>query len=364
MAHIEATARIDTNILNRYLRNRAEAVMRRSVTMREIKRRNRISFRTRVGKTLEWRVRYRRRKITAGLGTAVSISFPQTPIRKVMSLPWRHYQLGESVSYYETLLSQDPETALFPIVAEVTETTADDFLEDFRLKLYGDGNAGTGRDLHGFDSFTHYTGLVASSAAAACDDNYAGQSTALNQSGDWPVGDWPKGTGDTEYCWNTPLICDVNNSLFTGYASGLSATWQQALRWVTTWGSALQQANYDQLVLCSDWYNIFRDSLEGDERFVVTSNSGSGKTDVGFKTLSFEGLDIDHEYGCPDNSGYFWRFDKFELACLTRQLVEMMTDTDIEAGGEKLFAFQFYGNAMFETPSSFAKLVEATALGT
>ena len=363
MAHIEATARIDSNILNTYLRVKCEPIFRKDTLMGEIKRRNRISFRRDVGKTLEWRARYRRRDITAGLGTAVAISFPQTPVRKVLSLPWRHYQLGESVSYYEQLLSVNPETALFPIVEEVTGGCAEDFLEAFRGKLHGDGNAGTGRELHGFNSFTHYTDCVAGSAANACDDTYAGISTALNQNGDWS-GAWPKGTGDVEYCWSTPLICDVNNALFTGYASGFPSTWQQAIRWVTTWGSALQQQEYNLLLVCSDWYNLMRDSLQSYERFNVTATSGSGTTDVGFKRLPFEGLEIAHEYGCPDNTGEFWTFDKFELRCLTNQLIEMMQDSDIHAGGEKLFAFQFYGNAMFEAPSFFAQLAEITALGT
>lgn len=362
MAHIEATARIDTNILNRYLRVVCEPIKRKSVVYQELDRRNRISFNN-FGKTCEWRARYKRRTITAGLGTAVAISFPQTPIRKVLSLPWRHYQLGESISYYETLLSKNRETALFPIVEEVTGTCAEDFLESFRLKLYGDGNAGTGRELHGFDSFTANIGALSGSKVADPSDTYAGISTALNQGGDWS-GTWPVGTGDTEYCWSSPFLCDVNNSGFTGYASGVGSTWQQAIRYVTTFGSALQQQEYDLLVICSDWYNVIRDSLESDQRFNVTATSGSGTTDVGFKTLDFEGLKIAHEYGCPDNAGYFWNFDKVELRCLTGQLVEMMQDTDITAGGQKLYAFQFYGNMMFQAPSFFAKLVEATALGT
>ena len=362
MAHIDPSARIEANILDRYLRVAVEPVFRLSVLMNELERRNRISFKNH-GKKLSWRPRYRRRTITAGLGNPISISFPQTPIRREVTLPWRHYQLGESVAKYETLVSQNPETALFDIVEEVTRTCVEDFLEDFRLKLYGDGNLAPGRDIHGFDSFTSVNGCVTDSVAGDPNDTYAGTSTALNQAGDWS-GDWPIGTGDSQYCWWSPLVVDVNNALFSGAANGLSSTWQQAIRYATSWGAALQKRAYDMLILCTDWSNIIRQSMETNERFIVTSTSGSGTHDVGFKTLEYEGLKIATEYGCPDNSGYFFSFDEMELMCLTDQLLESMTDTDITQGGQILHAFQFFGNLKWSAPSFFAKLVEITALGT
>jgi len=363
MPNIESTIRIDTNILDNFLRVRIDTGKRKSVAFQEADRRQRISYNN-GGKTCEWRVTAKHVTPTAGLGTAVQIAFPQTPTKKVMSIPWRRYHLGESVSYYEQLLSKHRETALFDIVEEVTRGRADDFLRHFRTLFYGDGNAGVGADLHGFDSFTAYTGLVSGSPVGNPTDTYAGKSTALGQSGDWPAatGYWPAGVGDAEYCWNSPVLCDVNNSRFTGYASGIKSTWQQAIRFVTTFASALQEQEFDLLVVCSNWYNLMRDSLDDHQRFVASERPAN--VDVGYKFLDFEGLKIAHEYGCPANSGYFWSFDNFELRCLTSQLIEMQEDTDIRAGGERLYAFQFYGNAIFWAGSFFAKLVEITALGT
>ncbi|MHC4177853.1 MAG: hypothetical protein ACYSWU_10120, partial [Planctomycetota bacterium] len=184
MAHIDATARIVTTTLNAELRRKVEPLFRRSYFLDQLKQRGKISFNNH-GDFMQWRPRKRRRTITAGSGTNVTIPFPQTNVRQKVNRPWRHYTLGESIEQYELLVNQNKETAIFSIMEDTVDGAADDFVESFRLKLYTDGNAGNGDELHGLESCMSVNGCVTNSKAGDPNDTYASVSTALNVSGDW-----------------------------------------------------------------------------------------------------------------------------------------------------------------------------------
>lgn len=363
MAHIDATARITTTTLDNALRIKVEPIFRRSYFLDQLRERGRISFKNH-GRKLTWWPRMRRRTISPGSGTNINIPFPQTNVRREVSLPWRHYTLGESVDPFELLVNQNKETAIFDIADEVVSGAAEDFVEDFRLKLYVDGNAGAGTDLHGLNSCMSVNGLIANSKACNPNDTYAGVSTALGAIGSWTPDandGWPTGQGSSEYNWWSPLVVDYHHTDWVGVADW-QTSWQQVVRYATTYQSILQKRDPDTLLLNPELLREAKDSLESDQRFIL--NEQTGTTHVGHKTLLFEELVIATEYGVPDGVGYFLNFDALELRCLTEQLVQTMTDTDITSGGTKLYAFQFWGNLMINAPSFLAKLVAQSALGT
>lgn len=374
MAHIEATPRIETAVINAYIRKKIEPIYREDKFLAMLKGRGRISHNNH-GKLTDWKVKFRRRELGGGGdGNPVSISFPRVNRRKTAQLPWRNYNLGESLTKYEKLVSQNSETALFKLAEEVVDDLASDFREGFRFKLYLDGNlAANAKDIHGLESFYGDTGsVITDSAAVDPSDTYAGLSTVLGAAGgDWSpnTGDgWPTGTANpaegTEYNYFSPLIVDYHSRKFTNSTTwNFKNTWQQAIRYLTTNLGNLQRQEPDLILLNPALLNQARDSLESVQRFEVTQTGSTYLTKIGHKTLQFEGTEMASEYGVPDAVGYALAFDKMELKSMQGQLFGRMSDMDITTA-EDLFAVDFYGNLCVESPAFFGKLKAVAAAGT
>lgn len=360
--HIVATPRIEVSALHKYIRKTVEPIYRKSVLMAELRKRGRISYNN-GGDYMEWRPRIRRRDITAGNGNPVAISFPRTNTEMKVSLPWRQYQMGESITKYEKLTTQNKAETFFKIAEKVVKDMMDDFVESFRLKLFVDGGANT-KDIHGLESMFSVNGVVTNGKVGNCNDTYAGKSTALGAlGGDWTPdsGDaWPTGTGKVEYHAWTPLVVDYQNSGWTGTTKDWKTTWKQAIRFGTTYLGLLQKQEPDMLLLTAEMVREMKDSLDDSDHFIVEVKP---TTDVGYKMLTFEGLSIAYEYGVPDGCGYFLSFDAMELMSMQSQLVEKADDTDITTSTD-LIALDFYGNLRFEAPSYFGKLAAISPLGT
>ncbi len=358
MAHIDASPRIAVSTLNKHIRKRVEPVFRTEVLLGGMKAAGRVTYNN-TGKAMDWRVRFRRRQIVAGDGNPVSISFPSVNTKKTASLPWRQYQLGENVTKYEKLVGQTSDVALFKIVEEATRELTDDFNADFPLKLFGDGYATGSKDIHGLESI--FSGITAAgggtgSSLPTSGDTYGGIDMSLGFYGGSWTGDWPVGTGDEEYHFFTPLVVDVGDSFFSGTATW-AQNWQAAIRYLTTYGETLQKTHYDLLLLNPELLRTAKDSLEEKERFIVTQKSGL--TDIGFKTLQFEGLELTQSYGVPADVGYGLRWDKMELKSMQGQLFASAKDDDITTSTE-LIAMDFYGNLMVDSPAYLAKLHDKT----
>ena len=363
MAHYEPTSSVFTTTIDAYLKKKVEPIYRLNYLMGQMEARGKIIF-NQHGLKIDWRPKFRRRKITAGAGSPVNIQFPDTNVRRICTLPWRHYHLGESIPYISVLQNQNSKTALFDLVQEKTDGAAEDFVTDFRERLYVDGNAGTQQDIHGLESIFSVNGCVANSVAGNPNDSYAGHSTALGLSGSWVPNagnGWPTGKGDTEYCWWSPLVIDYQNADWTGVGNW-EVTWQQAIRYGHQYQSLLQKKAPDVLLLNAELERRARDTLESDQRFIV--NNDTGTVNMGPKRLLFEDVNIVTEYGVPDAVGYFLSFDQIELRCLTPQLVVSQEDRDITGGGTRMFSFQAYLNMVIWAPSFLAKLAPITPLGT
>jgi hypothetical protein len=364
MAFYDSTAQINTTTIDNYLRIKVEPIFKLSYLLNELKARGQI-LHNQHGKTTVWFPRFRRRTITPGSGNPVNIAFPNVNVRKEVSLPWRHYQLGESIPYISILQNQNRETAIFSIVQDTIDGGAEDFMEDFRRKVFFDGNAGTGKDIHGLESIFSVNGLVTDSMVGDPNDSYAGLSTALGVSGSWtPDSDdgWPTGSGATEYHWWSPLVVDYQNSGWTGTVKDWTTTWQQVLNYALMYQGILQKKEVDVVLLNPELFRQAKDSLQSTQRFILSERSKP--TDVGFKRLSYEDVEFATEYSVPDGVGYLLNLNEIELRCMTAQLVETQQDTDITSGGQRLFSFQFYGNMLIKAPSFQAKLQPISALGT
>jgi hypothetical protein len=359
VAHIEPTARIESSVIKRQLRIRVEPIFRQSALMAEFKARGRISY-GHHGSSFVWRPRFRRRSITAGDAMPNSIDFPATNVRVKAELPWRIYHLGEHYTKFEVLVSQNRDTAIHDIAGELLNQIVDDFLEDLRLKFYLDGNAAaTSKDMHGLESFFSVSGLVTNSRVGNPNDTYAGLATTLgDKGGSWTPNasnGWPTGTGDTEYCYWSPLVVDYTNANFPGSTHNWYYQWQPAVRYGFTYLGLLQRTVPTLLLVNGELLRQMKDSLESTERFVLSETAGSNLTNVGFKTLAYEGLEVTTEYGVPDAVGYLLNLDKLELMSMQKQLVDWTSDDDITAS-TKMMAVDAYLNLRCDSPAFQGKL--------
>ena len=289
---IDASAPITTSVLEAYTNKRVEPIYRSSVLMGALKSHDRLTFNKAGKNACNWKPKFRRRKIQAGDGNPVSISFPETNVRREAKLDWKNYNMGASYTKFTRLVSSGDAGmggTLFNIIEELAGEMTDDFMEDFRLKLYADGNAAGSKDIHGLESIFSYNGLLTGSKVGDPNDTYAGHTTNLGVTGEWDpdsVGDiWPIGTGETEYHWWSPMIVDYQNTGFAGSSNTWKLQWQQALNYLTTYLGVLQKKDVDLILLHPELKRIAQDSLIGLHTFEVTQNSPLTK--LGHKTLQY-----------------------------------------------------------------------------
>ncbi len=366
MAIVEISPRVDMATLNRYIRKRVEPLYRDEPLLAMFRSRGKITKGH--GKTVRWRPRFRRRTINPNAGDIISISFPQTATKRQAELPWRSYDLGESVTLFEQYVTEGPaETVLYRLVEETTKEVLDDFMVDFKEELYVDGNAGAANRLHGLESIFSVSGAYSGGYVGAPNDSYAGMLTTLgNYGGAWSATTWPRGTGPTEYCAWTPLVVDYTDALWTGDTDTWPNTWHQAMRFMTTYMRILQKKGPDLFLLDPELLLQAKHSLKSSETFEITQNVPGKVVNLGFSTLNFEGVELMDAYAIAgadvdnDAVGYAINFDHIGLQHLGPQLVNAFNDTDIEAGQQHRLALMSFVQMFVDTPAYFGKFKPIT----
>lgn len=371
MAHIEPTARLSVATLNDHIKKLTEPVFRKHLLLARLRERGGIIGGC-TGKAFDWRVVFRRREPTRG-GDMTTMTFPRVNRYRTAELPWRRLQYGEAISDFEKKANAGPE-ALIKLVAELTKRATDDFNEFFHTELYQDGNSTTTLNtIHGLASMLTVSAAQTYGVFAAPLDTYAGLTTTLgNYGGSWTPGSsnsWPRGTGSVEYCFASPFVVDVSNTNHAAETKTWTYTWRECMRQLSTYMLNLQGNTPDLYMLTPESFRLARQSMDDKERLEVTQGSPSVK--LGFKTLSFEGVELATEYGVPEtttlsggtsktNHGYAITFDRWELRLLgQKQLLEVERDRDIETGTDR-YAFNSWLNSRFESPCYFGQFVAVT----
>lgn len=352
---IAATPRHKMAVLHEYIRREIAPIYRKSVLLGKMKSAGRISG-GHGGDYTEFRPRKRRRTIEGDSGNVLSVAFNQTNVRDVCTLPWRAYKMGEAKTQYEDLASKPAAVKFFKKQLDLVAECTGDFMEDFRTKLWADGGANS-TDIHGFQSWNNSTGsCISSSVLADPSDTYAGKSTALGVSGTWS-GNFPQGTGSTEYNWWSPFLVDVNNALLSSKATW-AANWQYAIRYGLTYMEKLQAVKPDVCILDTEWLREAKDSLKSIQQLDVTSRPVDADPEV--TVIRFDGIELASEYGVPANTGWLIPLDKVELRHFGDQLIHVWEERDINTATYKML-FRFFGNMVFDSPAFFCELLEITA---
>lgn len=355
--HIVTPTRVSVDTLSNFLKQKTEPIFAKDVIMGGLRAHKRLTF-NEVGVDMDWPVRFKRRTIQAADGYNASIDSPATPTRRRAKLPWRRYRMSESYSKFEKLANRGS-ARLHDVVGDLSVECMDDFIVDYRTKLFGDGNSTGSKDLHGFESMFATSGLIdADAKCGAPTDVYGGMYCTLGYYGGSWNGDtsdyWPTGAGTVDYCFWSPLIVDTTNANWVG-AAAFATTWQEAFGFAVAYQQMVQSEKFDFLLMNPARELAAKQSLLSTQRFELTQNSKL--TEVGFRTLSWDGLEFMSQPNVPTGVCYMFQWDKITLRNMLKQLVDVEKDYDPNDSSDILY-FDNYSNLQFDSPAYFAKIYD------
>ena len=349
---IVAQPRLETRSIQDFIRRKIEPIFVEHVLMGKMRAAGRISG-NHGGKFTELRPRKRRRSITGGSGNVLRVSFNETNVHDIATLPWRCYDMGEAQSQYEELALAPKVNQFFRDMVSLVSECTEDFMEAFVEKLWADGGANS-TDIHGFQSWNASTGSVISgSVLADPSDTYAGKSTVLGTGGSW-TGTYPEGTGSREYHHWSPFLVDYNSTLLGADTNDWTNQWQHALGYGMTYLKKLQNVEADLCILDAEMLRLAKTSLIGVQQIDIV-RTASGR-DPGTPKLYYEGIELASEYGVPADTGWLIPVKKMELRHFGNQLIHMKEQFDIDSAMYKML-FRFFGNMVFDSPAFFVDLL-------
>lgn len=346
---IDSWARLDVATINKHIRKLSEPVFRKRVLLQLLRQKGRITY-NHAGKKFDWRVRFRQMTPAAYDDMDVT-SFPRTNPWKSCELPYRAYQLGESISKFEKLANGSTTEGLIKIVSEIIKLLTTSMTDFFCDEIYKDGNSTSYTSIHGLESCFGTSGT--SGVLHAASDTYAGLSTVLGTYGGSWAGTWPAGTGNLEYCFFTPLTVDADNAGWTGSTDTWAACCREQINYLLAYMQKLQAESPDLIIMDTEYYRLFKETLVAKEQLQIT---GAAPTiGLGTKAINYEGIPCVTEYGVPANTMYALVTDKMEIRSMQGQLFQMDTAEEIDNKTSKL-SLDFFGNMSIESPAFAGKI--------
>ena len=246
------------------------------------------------------------------------------------------------------------------------------------LQIYADGNLATNDNQ--FDGMETYMDVATGGDApvvgdliAMPDGSYQGLATDLGQSGTWTAdlasppssklsSDWPHGSGDPDYDYNSPLLVNWSSN-----AWGTSAvTWESnclnALSQTGDWLRKNAGATKSTL-LCM----LEGQLMQGFRRALGAKNyrlePWPEAQQMGFSdTFNYEGIGVKTEFGVPANTGYVLDMDSDDVSLnfTTNDMIETEGPAkDLHSASYLWLVFSF-GNYRF-VPKRSAKLYNYAA---
>jgi hypothetical protein len=336
MAHISPNAQVQTATIAALVKEQVDPLFQESPIWAMIQKKGQIKYNC-GGYETWWNVRYKRRSIHVA-GDPLAMDFPATNTKKRCEVPYRAYQLGESISKFSQLASQNDPNAFYNILEDAIKETMEDFRIDLASKWTTDGAATGSQELHGIESVFNASAVAENARVGTPTGTYAGLNTALAAyGGSWTAEDsetWPTGSGDEAYCFFSPLEVDYTNAKFLSSTATWAGQWQEVVNWGITFQKVLHGKKPDLIVITPLMMLQAKQSFEADQSFEVTQN----KTliDAGIDAMAYMGVDFLEDMYVPAGVGYGIRFDKIRLHVMGKKLVEMDEDFDLTTKNKRI----------------------------
>jgi len=326
------------------------------------------------GRGFDWEVRYRNHTPTGNNGETPR-TFARQNLWKRAELEYRGAQATDAI-YKKEMLENRSAQALVNVAGKMASRLLESMEQYLGVEWTKDGYAaGNELNFHGIESFMGLaggatpqtlnvsTGVARTGNAAdpfgAPGDTYAGLSTALGAYGGSQItGVWPNGRADAEYDFYSPVIINTTSTYFGG--STWAANARKAIR------EGLQQARrndtkedqIDMVLLDRRLYIDFLNSLDGQERTVVTPGRPNGLRSMGFTdAIEFDGVEVSSDVSVPANTGYGLAIGNMELLSMEGQLLNSEGPFYDEITQQYRYVVSMLGNLKFKSPRNFFKLV-------
>lgn len=347
-----------------FLRQEIDATLRNYKMLALLQAKGRISF-SNSGTRVEWPVRYRQnsmRPYSDGSG----LSFARVNRHQRAITDWGAYIMEESISRMD-MLQNAGDAALVKLASGKSETIIREMKEQFHTQLYIDGNASGNEDkIDGFETWFGYSGAATNGYIASPNSTYAGLSCTLaNYGGTWSTtssnSDWPRGRGDVNYDFWSPIIADYGG---TGWSIS-TATWaarcEEVIRFCLTHAArnASLEGMVDGVFLENELWRLYKNLMSGKERIVVNRGEATSLVGLGFTdVMNQDGAEITGEYGIASGVGYGLNFDDLELMSMNSDLFNFVGPNWSTEHDAYLMFCAFNGQLRAETPRNQFKLVD------
>jgi hypothetical protein len=166
---------------------------------------------------------------------------------------------------------------------------------------------------------------------------------------------WPWGQADVKYDFWTPLLVNATSTYFSG--STWAANGVEALRLALAHSQrndARSSAGIDLFLMSRDWLYAFKNQLDTKERVIVSENLPARA--LGFKTISFDGVEIAQDTSMPAASAYGVSVANVSLECQFDQLLHSEGPHYEWLDKSYAASVETNSNLIYKSPANFCKL--------
>lgn len=332
------------------------------------------------GRGFDWPVQYRRHAAKSTTGANVR-TFQPVNLHKTAYLPWRGYEVTDSISRIEVLENRGQQ-AIVNLLDGFMDRLKKSLDQELARQYFVNGTTYT-TSWHGLETIFGNNGTVdvtqtapstarrsknAADIAGYPSATYAGLSTELaNYSGNQYDGIWPEGDADPQLDFWSPLILfgDSTNAVFGGSADTWVGQADEIIGFAVTHTSRLGgvDAQPTTCLLDRSLFNGLKTRMRGKETiFVSRAEKDVSLVALGFtNTIVVDGVECTFDSSLPVNTGYMYSYRNIELRCLEGQLLMPEgLEYDIDTQSHKAVVSTM-ANLKFASPRNFVKLVKNVA---
>lgn len=352
----------------RYMKGASDLTIRKRLLLAMLKRRGRFEYNC-SGDQLQWQLEFSQPPVTQNADGGVVDFANHDAFRKVI-IDWRGYIATDTLTKKQHGMNKGDE-ALINLFNTKQKRLRKAVSDTFAGELYRDGSA-AGREnaIHGLETFMGAGTVTAGDRIAAPSDSYGNNALSTVPGalgGSWSevaatkpnaslATDWPDGSGDVEYDFNSPKLINWSSTDWGTSSTDWEANaWRvisQGITWLTTTGG--DDGMPTLIPMSANLFQGYKNAQEVKTRINIPHKESQ---DLGFgQTLNQDGVGLYPDFDCPINTGYFLNLNQMSVKSLYNELFWMEgPDKDARSGWSYLWGTGFYGNVQYESPKHFGK---------
>lgn len=354
--NLSLSARVDVLTLEKVLKKVTEPIMRQRPFLSYLKKKGRMVMNS-SGKTLDWRVRYRRNE-----GQDFDDMEGSTATRenrhKAASLGWGAFHMTEGITEIEKAINKGPE-AILRVVSNLVDWMKGDLVIGLEERLMQGSEAHSLTKIIGVENWMDEGSALSDTLVYDANGTYAGMTTDLGDYGGAYAG-FPYATCDPEATFWTPVLVDYESTSCEADTKEWRYTWEEACRYGIGGLETMQGTTPDVIMVTPPMFRQIKESLSNAAHLnIERGKGGSMAAELGFTTVNLDGVPIIAAYGLPANTGYGLCFDHMELHSLRPVLFSEKKQEDITVYTE-IFDLCFLGQLRIDSPAYSMKLYPYT----